>query len=804
MLGLAILTLHARAGEPERRGAPAAALPRVAENYGRLPLAFEENAGQWRGEVGFAARTSRGVVEISGNGMALRRSTEAGNERALAMRVAGSAGARRVRGERPLPGRVHYLRGSDPAAWRRNVATYAAVECEEVYPGVDLVYYGNGSELEYDFQVAPGVDPARIRLEFSGARSAEVTAAGDLVLRDVDGQELIHRRPVAYQEQDGRRRAVPASYVLEPAPSGKAPYRVAFALGDYDETRPLVIDPVVIYSTYFGGRGLEMSQAAGIAVDGEGSVYITGDTSAADLRGAGNRYGGGFRDAFVTKLNPAGTAVVYTVYLGGSDADVGRGIAVDAEGHAYVVGETYSATFPVVNAYQPTLRGFPGSDAFLAKLDPTGSSLVFSTYLGGSVGSDHAAAVALDPDGNVWVAGGTSAPDFPRVNALQNTLGGGADAFVASFTPDGSQLLFSTFLGGSGADRAAALAAGANGAIAVAGSTESSNFPLLNAVQARREALRDAFVARLAPGGGSLEFSTYLGGRGHDGATGVAIDPSGAVAVTGFTGSSDFPTVNARQPHYSGRSDAFVARFTPAGNALVYSTYLGGSGTENNAEVEGGGIAVDAEGSAFVVGFTSSRNLPVVGASQRKLGGKYDAFVARLSPDGGELMYSTYLGGKGNDLGLAIAIDPEGNAYVTGSTASKNFPTRYPAQGKRLGRSDAFVTKLGAEDAAITPLLLVKPLVLDFGTIRAGGTGIRQLRISNAGRGRLECALSPAEFPFKLAVGSEAIAVRRKKSKTLIFQFTPPEPGEYSATLELLSNDPYRQSTTIQLRGIAK
>jgi len=774
----------------------------LARSYGELPLAFEANVGQRREGVRFAARGAGGVVEIGARGVVLARSPGRGSTSRLGMRLAGASRASRVRGDRQLPGRIHYLRGNDSRKWRRNIPTYAAVRCEDVYPGVDLVYYGGSGELEYDFEVSPGADPAAIRMALDGAASAAIDGAGDLVIADEGGAEVRHRRPVVYQEVDGSRRPVAAEYQLEPSVNERPPYRVAFQVGAYDRSRPLVIDPVIVYSTYFGGSGPEMARGAGIALDAEGNAYVAGDTESLDLPGSDGESGAGRRDAFVTKINPAGTAVLYTTYLGGSDGDVARGIAVDADGQAHVVGETFSANFPTANPYQATLGGFPGSDAFVAKLDPTGATLVYSTYLGGTTGSDSGTGLALDNGGNAWVAGWTNAPDFPHVAALQPAPAGSYDAFVAALTPTGETLITSTYLGGVGADRAAGIALTPSGAVAVVGGTESSDFPTLGGIQPVKGFSRDGFVVLLAPGGTSIVNSTYLGGNGVDSVTGVAVDPSEAVAVTGFTGSGDFPTLNARQGHYGGRSDAFVTRFAPGNGSLVYSTYLGGSGTENNSSVEMGAITVDADGSAFVTGFTGSRNFPVVGAFQKKSGGRSDAFAARFSPDGGQLIYATYLGGKLDDAGMALAIDAVGNAFVVGHTASKNFPVRNPAQRAQSGVSDAFIAKLGTVDASTTPLLVVSNLVLDFGTARPGGFSLKELRVTNGGRARLVCSLSEPEAPFSLFTGQNDFSIAARKSKRLFLQFKPTEPGEYSAFLELLSNDPYRPSTMIELRGV--
>lgn len=775
----------------------------IAAAYGALPLAFEPGDAEASTRPRYTARGTRGSVEITPAGLVVRPRTQPGKKRhgALGMRLLGTRGAKSLRGERNLPGKVHYLRGRDPRGWQTNVPTYAAVRGSGVYPGIDVVYYGRGTELEYDFVVAPSADPAAIRLAFENSDSARLNANGDLVL-DCGTTQVLHCRPMVYQEASGQRNPVEASYELQPG-THRDEVQVSFRLGDYDRSQPLIIDPILIYSTYFGGTGVEMSRGAGIALDESGNAYLVGDTDSPSLPNAGISRGGGIRDAFVTKLNSTGTAVLYTTYLGGSDSDVAHGITVDQQGNAYVVGETFSRDFPVVNALQPVYGGTPFSDAFVVKLDPSGGSLRFGTYLGGRSGSDIAAAVALDASGNPWIAGSTNAANFPTQSPVQPFNGGGYDAFVTGLSASGHQILASTYLGGSGNDRGRGIAVSPGGAVSVCGGTDSANFPLLNAVQFTRGFSQDAFVAQLAAGGAALAFSTYLGGDGPDVATSVAADPTDGsiIAVTGYTGSINFPVAHAYQDRAGGRGDAFVAKLSPNNRQLIYSTYLGGNGTENLTLPEQGAVTLDAQGSAYITGVTASRNFPVIGAAQKRSGGLSDAFVARLSPDGTRLLYSTYLGGKKDDAGLAIAVDPIGNAFVAGQTNSTDLPLRNPAQRAAAGNGDAFIAKLGNVSADTAPILVLSDKTLDFGTVAAKG-GFLKLRLANGGRGKLLCLVTDPEAPFQLLVGGGQFTIARGKSKTLYVQFKPTAAGEYEGVLMIETNDPYYPTAQISLHGV--
>ncbi len=713
---------------------------RASEAYGRLPLSFEMNDGQTESRVKFLSRGSgynlfltptEAVMELqiaergarnehrglSGSILDPRSSildppaaSRKPEPTVLRMRLMGANPDPQVAGIDRLPGGSNYFIGNDPKKWRTNVAQYARVQYKDVYPGVDLVYHGNQRRLEYDFVVAPGADPTVIKLDFQGVREMRLDASGDLVLR-LAGGEVRQPRPVVYQEVAGARQTVAGSFLI------KGHREVGFDVAAYDVSKPLVIDPELVYSTYLGGGKDDIG--VDIAVDAAGSAYVTGKTistnfpTANPLRPA---LVGLSSDIFVTKLNPAGSALVYATYLGGSSGDVGWGIAVDTAGNAYVTGLTSSDNFPTRNPVQSALMG-AAFDAFVTKLNPSGMELVYSTYLGGN-GDDFGFAIAVDAGGNAHVTGSTASRNFPTANPLQPANGGFdellGDAFVTKLNAAGSALVYSTYLGGSRDEGAFGIAVDGGGNALVTGFTNSPNFPLANALQpALGGGLMlgaDAFVTKINPAGSALVYSTYLGGRGDDAGGGITVDRAGAAYLTGVTASNNFPTRDPLQPAFAGgtnfRIDAFVTKVEAAGTALSYSTYLGGSGDEL-----GYGIAVDADGNAYVAGTTTSTDFPNRNPAQPAFGGagpahRSDAFVVKVNAAGGALVYATYLGGSGDDIGLRVALDGAGNAYLTGATASRNFPTRAPLQPAYGGQSrelgDVLIAKLSAESASNT------------------------------------------------------------------------------------------------------
>jgi hypothetical protein len=689
--------------------ADAGAQARILHQYGKLPLSFEANHGQADGRVKFLSRTGgytlfltrdEAVLALSGRrakNPALKRA--AGGVLRMKLRKANPAAA--ITGLDELSGTSNYFIGNDPAKWRSHVPTYAKVRYEGIYSGIDLDYYGNQRQLEYDFIVAPGADPRRIAFDVRGAKRIRQDANGGLVFK-VGGNEIRWQRPVVYQEKDGAKQLVAANYAITDT------NRVRFEVADYDASRPLYIDPL-IYSTYLGGTGNDYGY--GIAVDSAGNAYVAGQAFSTDfpttagalqtICGNGGRGCYKYGTAFIAKLNPEGSALAYSTYLGGTGNDYGYGIAVDSAGNAYVTGQTFSANFPTTpGAFQRVCqRPCSGhGNAFVTKLNPAGSKLVFSTYLGGS-GADWGGTIAVDDAGSAYLTGATSSPNFPTTPGAFQTVCGDVgcalgDAFLTKLNPTGTALVYSTYLGGSDIDYGRGIAVDSAGNAYVTGGTISTNFPTTpSAIQTICGdpgcTLGDAFVAKLNPTGSALVYSTYLGGSSYEIGTAIAADSAGDAYVIGWTGSPDFPTKNPIQANYAGGGDAFIAKLNPSGTALTYSTYLGGSGEDN-----GNAIAVDGTGNVYVTGGTSSTDFPTMDPVQAANVGYSNAFVATLNASGKALTFSTYMGGSNYDSGTSIATDGAGNAYVVGATDSTNFPTMKPLQTANQGSFDAFVAKI--------------------------------------------------------------------------------------------------------------
>jgi hypothetical protein len=668
-------------------------------------MSFEANQGQSDASVKFLSRgLGYGVFLTSTEAVLVLPNSKIENPEStvLRMRLLGTNTKAETHGVGELPGKTNYFVGADPEKWHKNIPTYAKVHYSNIYPGIDLMYYGQGRQLEYDFVLAPGADPGVIRLDFAGSERLRINQQGDLVV-EANGAEIELLKPTVYQRVMGERREVAASYVLDEQ-------RVGFTLGPYDDREPLVIDPVLSYSTYHGAPGSDYGHS--IAVDGSGNVYVAGYTTSTNFPTVNPLqpvFGGGHADAFVSKLNAAGSALIYSTFLGGSGLDFGASIAVDGAGNAYMTGYTGSTNFPTVNPLQSATGGGAG-DAFVSKLNAAGSALIYSTYLGGG-GVDFGEGMAIDSAGNAYVTGETNSTNFPTVHPLQPFKSFEDDAFVSKLNAAGSALVYSTYLGGNRDEGSsqfwgwAGIAVDDLGNAYVTGYTESTNFPTVNPLQPMNGGSGDVYVSKLNAAGSALVYSTYLGGAGSDYGNGIAVDASGNVYVTGSTLSSNFPTANPLQPLRGFQDDAFVSKLNASGSALVYSTYLGGSRQD-----WANGIAVDAAGNAYVTGYTFSNNFPSVKPLQPANGLLEDAFVSKLNAAGSALVYSTHLGGNNRDAGYSIAVDGSGNAYVTGSTASGNFPTVNPLQPAFAGGiGDAFITRISDSDAAPPTVNSIRP-----------------------------------------------------------------------------------------------
>ncbi|MDP8981610.1 MAG: SBBP repeat-containing protein [Acidobacteriota bacterium] len=677
----------------------------LAGAYGKLPMSFEPNLGQTDAGVNFLARGNGYMLLLAPTGATLSLSgPKKTSSSQMTIELVRGNPAAQVEGLEALPGKSNYLIGNDRAKWRTNVANYAKVRYRDVYPGVDMIYYGNQRQLEYDLVVAPRADPGIIQIAFTGSRGMRIGPEGDLLLRVPDGEVRQHK-PVVYQESDGTRQAVEGQYVRTGNRS------VGFKLGKYDASRPLVIDPRLNYSTFLGGPSIggAQDQALAIAVDSSGNAYVTGWTVATDFpvsKGAIQPIKGPGQNAFVTKLNSAGTGLVYSTYLGGSNSsDVGRGIAVDSSGKACVVGRTSSANFPVTpTAFQTALQA--GGGVFVTQLNAAGDGLLYSTYLGDTV-TTLGTAIALDSAGNAYVTGYTQSANFPVTLGAFRTSFSGISGFVSKFNPAASgraSLVYSTFLPVT--IFASGIAVDSSGNAYVTGYANTSGIATPGAFQTSPGGGDDVVVTKLNAAGSALVYSTYLGGSGADRGNGIAVDGFGNAYVTGTTTSTDFPiTPGAFQISFQGGLNnvaVFVTKLNAPGNGLIYSTYLVGNGVANNSNNEqGNGIAVDYAGNAYVTGSTTSISFPTTPDGFRSsVVGTLKAFAAKLSVAGDGLVYSTYLAGSNQDIGFAVAVDALGNAYVAGYSASADFPVTpaaFQTKGTPCCTGRVFVTAIAAE-----------------------------------------------------------------------------------------------------------
>ena len=750
----------------------------------QIPLAFEANQGQAPASARFLAKGSGYSLLLSPNAavLSLHRSDPASTARpsgvrprststatSLRMRLVGSDPKAALHGDQPLPGRSNYFIGPDPRRWRTNIPQYGRVRYHNVYPGIDLIYYGKGRQIEHDFIVSPGASPSSISLRFDLSTPGR-THGPELKLRD-DGAlairtgraELRLLKPDVYQTIRGQRRSIDGSFVL------KSSDRVCFKVAAYDRRAPLVIDPILAYSTYFGGSSDDAGTA--IAVDINGNAYIAGYTDSTNLPNLPGVFQPNLdeipgdatsipvipptptEDAFVVKLDPTGTQILYSTYLGGDGTDAATGIAVDNTGAAYVIGTTTSTTasvatsFPIVaGAFQSTSSAQVAS--FVTKLDPTGTALQYSSFLSGS-GVDEASSIAIDSTGDAYLVGTTSSADFlptVPVKPLLTTFNGNLEGFLVEVNPTGESLLLTTYLGGSFEDHATGVALDSTDAIYVTGWTTSPDFPTtVGVVQPHLSITPDgansgqnAFICKLnltaletAP---TLVYSTFLGGTCLDFSNGIAVDEDGNACITGYTcsepsapGGGGFPILNAIHPTLDGQYGTFVTKLNAAASGILFSTYLGTSDFE-----DGTAVASDTLGNTFVVGQTQSTSLPVTpNAVQLALNTTVNpttgiasganAFLTVLDPNG-NMIYGTYLGGSGGDAAAGLAIDAADGAYLTGYTRSTNFPLQSPLDSTlnagfgpvtstvtttittSQNPSDAFIAKISIPPAAPTNL----------------------------------------------------------------------------------------------------
>ncbi|HYA48721.1 MAG TPA: SBBP repeat-containing protein, partial [Burkholderiales bacterium] len=692
-----------------------------------MPLAFIENQGQVDRRADFYVAGKDQAVFFTPQGLTIslglgRASRAQGPARPAGPVWDGRAGRRwnarldfvganagvHPQGEAETATAFSYFRGR-PQDWRAGVPAYSRLVYRDLWPGVDLVYSGSSERLKYEFIVRPGADPSRVRLAYKGVSGLSVDGDGRLRVETAAGP-FRDDVPVAYQVAGGKTIRVPVAYRLE----GSVPdaYGYRFEVGEYDHSRPLVLDPATIVSCGFLGSAAD-DQGNAVAIDSSGCAYVTGSagyydfpvTVGPDL--TFNSISGG-SDAFVAKVNASGTALVYCGYLGGSADDVGKGIAVDASGNAYVTGWTFSQDFPAVVGPGLFAHGniTQYSDAFVAKVNASGTSLTYCGFVGGSA-NEQGNGIAVDSSGNAYLAGWTESSDFTASVGPDLSPNGSRDAFVAKVNAAGTGFVYAGFIGGLAEDGATAIAVDGSGNAYVTGyanSTPAEGFPVTNGPSLTYHGNQDAFVARVDHDGTKLDYCGYIGGTDIDIGAGIAVDASGAAYVVGTSDSHfQFPVKGGPDLVHHDGDDAFVAKVSPSGAELVYCGFVGGSGND-----QGIAVAVDGAGIAYVAGATDSADdFPVAGGPGLVEAGAIDAFVATVSADGDRLIYCGFIGGSENDTGNGIATDGTGNVYVTGTTSSGDFPVTAGSflnpGGGFAGMSDAFVARISEDLPPLAP-----------------------------------------------------------------------------------------------------
>lgn len=789
----------------------------VLRNYANLPLTFEPNLGQSDTQVKFLAHGQGYGLLLTANRAVLlvheRTSKGASSQvRSLSLELLGANPAARISGKDKLAGFSNYLLGGDPRQWHTNVPHYARVQYRDLYPGVDLVYYGRQQQLEYDFVLAPGADPDHIRLQVEGTQALSVNRAGALVLT-LPGGAIQMRRPVAYQQIGNRTEVVATRYVLQ---NGN---RVALHLGNYDRTRTLVIDPQLNYFTYLGGTNSETAPA--VAVDSAFNAYVAGTTLSANFPTL-NAFQGtlsGPSDVFVTKFNSAATGVFFSTFLGGSGNESAAGIAVDTGFNVYVAGTTDSSNFPITSGSAvPDSPGSAGTNhVFVTELNSAGAGPVYSTYLAGN-GTDTASGVAVGPQpGTVFATGTTTSSNFATVT---KPGGRGTSQFFVTKLDTGKQgqasLVYSTYIGGATPSGAVTdgggIAVDSRGNACITGGTNYTDMPVVNAFQSALRGTENAFVAKLNPNGTlPALFLTYLGGTGADIGYGIAADTGGNAYVTGSTTSPNFPVAAATgssiyQGTFSGTTDAFLTKVASAGTSLIWSSFIGGSGVTS-----GRAIAVDSNQNTFVTGSTDGGLSVTSNATQSTFGGgATDAFVGRFDISANPLTaFVTYLGGAGSDQGTGIAVDSNGNPYIAGDTTSTGLATPGVYQAALNGSlSDAFVARYGAVSdlafSASTPVT-VSPSPIGIGNaasftfniVNNGPDAASAVVFTDTlpGNGTFQSA-SPSQGACSAAAGSTfscslgQMPAGATAAVTVHIASSTPGPLSDSATLSSTSSDP--------------
>jgi uncharacterized protein (TIGR03437 family) len=701
-----------------------------------LAIGFEPNLGQAEEGISYLARGGRYTLAFQPEGVALYL---AGEQRpSLRLRFPGANRTPRLEAIAPLGSSTNYLLGDDPEGWVSSVPSYDRLLYRDLYPGIDLLWYGNGRWIEYDFLVAPGADPKQIGMVLEEVKAEGknwVDPSGNLHAGRGEKAWML-RAPTIYQPPLGEGvdpvgEPAPTRSRLPSPPEGSRHVEgsydlqengeIRFALGEYDVTRPLVIDPVLEFSTYFGGTGMDVANV--VRVDRSGNIYLAGETESINFptRTGLSSTLGGSSDGFVVKLNPSGTAILFSTFLGGRNpGDRIWDLQVDEMGRILVCGETNSLNFPVTeDAAQRFFRG--NTDGFLSILTPDGRTLAYSTYLGGSL-QDIAYGLALEEGGSVVLTGQTRSSNFPTRRALQPDLLGASDVFLTRIDKHG-ELQLSTHLGGpdldpsgTGEEIGYSIAVDPEGNIYLAGLTGSPGFPTVRAVQPRFGGVEDGFVCKLAPSGETILYSTFLGSSRSDTLRGLAVDSFGQAHVTGSTFFADYPTASPLQPNYRGNTDAFVTKLSARGDRLLFSTFLGGTGPENigtlRSTVPSSALAIDRVGNLYLAGKTGSRDFPMVAPLQGELHGDSDSYLSVIDPAGSSLLFSTFFGSRFTGINwvderaLGVTVNPSGTIYLAGQVLQNDLLTKRAIQGTYGGGlSDAFLAVISSgQEGRLAPV----------------------------------------------------------------------------------------------------
>ncbi|HEY1954379.1 MAG TPA: SBBP repeat-containing protein [Polyangiaceae bacterium] len=716
-LAATLLSGGARTISSPIRGVTARVAPAThrSASFRKLPLRFEANAGQWDSRVAFVCRAGAATVALTNEGMAFSLR----DAPIVTMKLVGAKPGKPI-GAHAIVARSNFFLGSDPSRWRTDVPNFDEVRASDWLPGVDVVWHARPEGLEYDLVVRAGTDASKIAMDVDGAAALGVKSDGDLEIATSEGT-LLEKPPRVVQ----RGRELRTRYRVEGS------HRVAFDIDGYDRAASIFIDPAIVFATYLGGSSSDDAQA--VALDSASNVYVAG--------WAGSNYpttsgayqatiGGQVRNAFVTKLDPTGSTLLYSTYLGGPAQTNATSIAVDASAHVYVTGNA-GAGFPTTaGAYQTTYGG-GSQDAFVSELDASGSALVYSTYLGGS-NTDSGASVAVDSSGDAYVTGGSVGPFPTTAGAFDATYhaGSGTNVFVSKLNAAGSALAYSTLLHGTSNESGTGIAVDSSGDAYVSGWT-SGGFPTTSgASQTTFGGNVDAFVTKVGPSGSALIYSTYLGGTNADRANAIALDSSGDAFVAGAAGAGFPTTAGVYQAALNINTHVFVTKLNASGSAPIYSTYVGSPGSSSDAAY---GVALDSNGDAYLTGSCGSGFPVTLGAYQSSYAGGSDAFFTTLDPTGSALVYSSFLGGNAAS-GSGIAIDANENVYLVGATSGE-FPTTANALQKSASGASAFVaefcsltiapplaTVLAGKSATFTASGGAGGYAFSFGTNASGGS----------------------------------------------------------------------------------